>query len=93
MNISSIGNAGVPVSTTVQPALPRPPDASQRDLIQAVKAVNASDTLDPASELTFILDRTTGRMIIRIVNSQTGELIREIPAQSVFRMAEQLTEG
>jgi uncharacterized FlaG/YvyC family protein len=40
------------------------------------------------NELTFSLDRETQRVIVKIVNIETKEVFRHIPAEAVLRMAE-----
>jgi uncharacterized FlaG/YvyC family protein len=58
-----------------------------------VKAVNASGMLGRDNELTFVLDRVSRRAVTRIVNKQTGEVVDQIPAEYVLRMAEELNRG
>ena len=64
--------------------------AANRQVIQAVRAVNASDKLGDSNELTFSLDRRTRRPVIRIVNRNTNEVVRQIPNEEVLRLAENL---
>ena len=90
MDISSINNLTQHVSAPAEPNAPRPVSQDQRTLIQAVKAVNASEMLGQQNELTFIMDRTSRRALVRIVNRKTGELVEQIPPEYVLRMAEEL---
>jgi uncharacterized FlaG/YvyC family protein len=73
--------AVAPVST--------PPEvvAQNRELIQAVKSVNAAEHFGADNELTFLLDRNTQRPIIRVVNSKTKEVVQQIPSQYVLELA------
>lgn len=89
MNISSIGPAA-PVSGPAEPAPARPLAPDQRELIQAIRAVNASQTFGDHREITFQVDSKTRRVITRIVNRDTGELIRQIPPELVMRLAEEI---
>jgi len=66
--------------------------AENREIIQAVKAVNAAELLGSNSELTFLVDRTTQRPVIRLVDKQTKAVIRQIPPEYLLRMAEDLGE-
>jgi uncharacterized FlaG/YvyC family protein len=93
MSISSIQNLSTQVSAPADPGASRPLTDEQRTLIQAVKAVNASEMLGQDNELTFVLDRNTRRAVVRIVNKQTGEVVQQIPAEYVLRMAEELKRG
>jgi len=61
-----------------------------REIIQAVRAVNASVKLGDNNELTFSLDRQTRRPIIKIVNRKTNEVVLQIPNEQVLRLAEDL---
>jgi len=66
-----------------------PPEvvAQNRELIQAVKSVNAAEHFGPDSELTFLLDRHTQRPIMRVVNRRTKEVIQQIPPEYVLELA------
>jgi uncharacterized FlaG/YvyC family protein len=61
-----------------------------RPLIQAVKAVNAAQALGSDRELTYAIDRKTRRVIVRIVNSSTGEILDQIPNEQVQQLADEL---
>jgi len=64
--------------------------AEHREVIQAVKALNGSEMLGQDDELTFSLDRDTHRPVIKVVNRNTKEVIRQIPAEVVLRLAQEL---
>jgi flagellar protein FlaG len=61
--------------------------AEDRELIRAVKKVNESAFLGNENELTFVLDRETKKPLVRIVDRETKELIRQIPPEYVLRLA------
>lgn len=94
MDISSVNplaaNLGAPRD---EPVAQRLPSEDQRALIQAVRAVNAAELFGQSNELTFILDRATHRAIVRIVDRQTHEVVDQIPAEYVLRMAEELNRS
>jgi flagellar protein FlaG len=79
-----------PAITGVNTTNPQPNLAENRELIQAVKAVNQAELFGSGSELTFAMDRDSRRPIIRIVDRATKEVIRQVPAEYVLRMAEDL---
>jgi len=62
--------------------------SENREIIQAVRAINASANLGDSNELTFSLDRHSRRPVIKIVNRKTNEVVRQIPNEDVLRMAE-----
>ena len=61
-----------------------------REIIQAVRAVNASAKLGDSNELVFSFDRQTRRPVIRIVSRATNEVLQQIPNEQVLRLAENL---
>jgi len=87
--IPSIGQTA-PVNVAPTP-VERPPE--QRELIQAVKALNAAEVFGDKNEVTFILDQKTRRPVVRIVDRNTNQLIRQIPPEYALRMAENLKPG
>ena len=64
--------------------------SENREIIQAVRAVNASVQLGDSNELTFSLDRQSRRPVIKIVNRETNEVVEQIPNERVLRLAEDL---
>lgn len=78
------------VSPPVELAAARAANADQRTLIQAVKAVDATQLFGQENELTFVLDRITRRPLVRIVNRKTGEVVQQIPPEYVLRLAEEM---
>jgi uncharacterized FlaG/YvyC family protein len=89
MEITAVGHSVQPV---VAPAETVRPDqaAENREVIRAVKAVNGSEMFGSDNELTFQRDTTTQRMVVRIVNRKTNEVISQIPPEYVLRLAEEL---
>lgn len=85
-------------STTpvVAPAPPSPsPEqvAENRELVKAVKALDGTALFGQNNELTFVLDRETRRPLLRIVNRETREVIRQIPPEMILRLAEELRKA
>jgi flagellar protein FlaG len=81
--VQNVGQAA-PVNLSPAPA-ERPPE--HRELIQAVKALNAAEVFGDKNEVTFVLDRRTHRPIVRIVDRSTKQVIRQIPPQYALDMA------
>jgi flagellar protein FlaG len=87
----------------VQPILPAPAIADsiepvqsigvQRELITAVTKVNGSELLCQDEELTFQMDREAGVPVIRLVNRNTKEVVRQIPPEYVLSVAKALEDG
>ena len=74
------------------PAAPAPVDhaAENREVVRAVKALNATEMFGQDNQLTFRRDPETQRMVIRVVNRETEEVVTQIPAEYVLRLAEDL---
>jgi flagellar protein FlaG len=85
MEISSVREPVI----VVDPIYQRPVNmqAEDRELIHAVKKINEAELLGSDSELTFILDRETRKPLVRIIDRETKEVIRQIPPEYVLRLA------
>lgn len=68
-------------------SLTRQQQKEQRELIQAVKKVDAGALFGSGNELTFVFDRETRRALVRIVDRLTREVVLQIPAEEVLRRA------
>jgi flagellar protein FlaG len=87
MKLDSVQN---PVATA--PAVPQPQShdlSANRELIQAVRAINPAELFGKESEMTFIMDRETRKPLVRIVDRNTKEVLLQIPAEWALEMARQ----
>ena len=66
------------------------PLAENRELIQAVHSVNNAELLGQDNELSYQLDREAHRLILRIVNRKTNEVIEQIPEEYVLQLVREL---
>jgi flagellar protein FlaG len=89
MDISSM-NRSVPAPAPV-PTDQAEKAAQNRDVVQAVKALNAAEMFGD-NELEFQRDPQTHRMLIRVVNRKTKELVSQIPPDYVLRLAENIKQ-
>ncbi len=64
--------------------------AENREVIRAIKALNATEMFGKENELLFQLDPRTQRMLIRVVNPRTREVISQVPPEYVLRLAAEL---
>ncbi len=67
--------------------------AEQQELVRAVKAVNASGLMGSDQELTFSMDRQAKRMVVRVIDRETHEVLLQIPNEHVLRMAQRLPKS
>ena len=88
MDIISV-NQGAQAPSAMAPASSIPIDkaAQNREVVQAVKALNGSQMFGQDNELLFQQDRDTRRMVVRVVNRKTQEVVSQIPAEYVLRLA------
>lgn len=95
---SSDGPAARPVpaqtgdaATAARAAAPAatPPAASQADIRQAVDEVR--NAISPvAQNLLFSIDEDTNKTVIKIIDSSTDEVIRQIPSEEFLAMSKAL---
>ncbi len=71
----------------------RGPAQQDGEMIQAVRAVNAAELLGTQRELVFSRDSDSGRPVLRIVDRDTGEVLRQAPPEYALRLARQLRRG
>jgi uncharacterized FlaG/YvyC family protein len=65
--------------------------AENREVVRAVKALNSTEMFGE-NELEFQRDPQTQRMLARVVNRQTKEVVSQIPPEYVLRLAETLKQ-
>jgi flagellar protein FlaG len=65
----------------------------EREIIQAVKAVNRIQLFGDQNELTFALDPESHKPVLRIVDRITNEVVRQIPSDYVLQLARELKKS
>ena len=85
MDITGISRT-VPIS--VETFHPAEKAAENREVVRAVQALNATEMLGEDNQLRFQQDPHTQRMVIRVVNVKTDEVLMQIPNEHVLRLAE-----
>ncbi len=61
----------------------------QRRVAAAVRQLNGDGIFGTHNELTFARDIESHRLVVRIVNRETRELIQELPPEYILRMSQQ----
>jgi len=92
MDITGVNGMGPIPAATPAPAAPEQV-AENRDIVQAVKALNGAQSFGDNNEISFMLDRNTKLPVIRIINRNTKEVVEQIPPEYVLRLAEDLRQG
>jgi uncharacterized FlaG/YvyC family protein len=91
MDITAI-NRDVPGPHAPAPAIPADKTSENREVVRAVKALNGAEMFGPENELRFQQDPETRRMVVRVVNRKTREVISQVPAEYILRLAEDLKQ-
>jgi len=86
-------NGSAPALAPTPAPIPPEQAAANRDLVQAVRTLNTATAFGDQNEITFQVDRTSRLPVIRIVDRNTKELVTQIPAEYVLRMAEELAHS
>ena len=89
MDVASVSQPG--------PVVPVAPDSASpnwlvenRELIRSVKSIDASSLFGDGSELTFAMDQDTRRVVVRVIDRQTRQVLWQAPPEYMLRIAETL---
>jgi uncharacterized FlaG/YvyC family protein len=89
MEISAI-NRTDPALPAAAVSVPSEIASQNREVVQAVKAVNGSEMFGQDEELAFQMDSATKRLVVQDINRNTKEVISQVPAEYVLRMAQDI---
>ena len=92
MDLTAIGGSATGIHAPV-PAVTVDRAAENRQVVQAVKAVNGTEMFGPENELCFQKDPETNRLVVRVVNRKTKEGLSQVPEEYVLRLAEDLKKS
>jgi uncharacterized FlaG/YvyC family protein len=92
MDINSISRS-VHTSAVADATIPVEKAAENREVVQAVKALNATEMFGQDNQLMFQRDPQSQRMVVRVVNRKTKEVVTQIPAEYVLRLAADLKKN
>lgn len=67
-------------------------EATPVQLEQAVRQVNTALALREVG-LQFEVDKDTDKLIVKVIDRTSGEVIRQIPNEDVLRIAKLMSEG
>lgn len=83
--------ASVKQKQTDQTELRQPVEVNQKELEEVVDDLN-DYTQMVQRQLEFSVDQDSGKTIIRVIDAETGETIRDIPPEEIINMQKQLKE-
>ena len=77
----------------VATAIPVDKASENRQVVQAVKALNRTEMFGQDNDLVFQKDPQKQRMVVRVVNRTTKDVVSQIPPEYVLRLAEDLKKS
>jgi len=86
----STGNAAAPTGQPLPVPSPPPPPPVV-DVAKAVERLNALMASHQRS-LRFSIDASSGRTVITVINDETNEVVRQIPAPELLQIAHNLDD-
>src|SRR3954470_24537986 len=89
MEINAIDRSAQPQTAPVA-TIPVEQAAENRDVVRAVQALNGTEMFGEENQLMFRKDPETQRIVVRVVNRKTEEVVTQIPAEYVLRLARDL---
>jgi len=89
MDVTAV-DRGLPASLGAVSDIPLPKAQENRDIVKAVRALNATEMFGQDNSLTFQRDLYSRQMVLRVINQKTQEVLLQIPAEDVLRMAKDL---
>ena len=89
-------DAGAPAAPQKEPedrqtALPQSPELERQPVEEAVSSIREF-AQSIQRNLNFSLDDSTGRVVVKVTDGVSGEVIRQIPSEEALRLAETLDE-
>jgi len=86
MEIRPIDSAGA-IATATNSNLQAENEFPLRQVVTAVREINKSELLGQGRQLNFTRDPDTHKPVIQIVDQNSGEVIDQLPPESVVRLA------
>ena len=87
MDVRSTGTQASAHTHSEQQTLSPRETADRRELVRAVRAINQVQLFGDRNELTYFFDRESRRTVVRIVNRETREVVRQLPTEEALRLA------
>jgi len=82
----------LPCSGNSLPQQAEQPELNRAELDNAVKQLN-DYVQNLQRDLQFSIDKGSGRTIIKVIDSETKEIIRQFPSEEILKAAQQIHAG
>lgn len=97
-NSATISAPGVQATTGAKPVMPESKKAEAQPTEAALSNEQIEQTVDEirrriepvAQNLLFTIDKDTGKTIVRLIDSTTKEVLRQIPSEELIAIARSL---
>jgi flagellar protein FlaG len=89
MDIGSVGRISFAAPVDV-PSTGQDNQVAVRQIVTAVRGLNKSEMLGQERQLAFLRDPETQRPVIQILDRNTGDVIDQIPPETVLRLAQEM---
>jgi flagellar protein FlaG len=76
------------LSTEIKPSNVSQASQPTQEVIAKIAKQMESFVQSMGRELSFSIDQASGYSVIRVVNPQTGEVIRQLPSEELLKIAE-----
>ncbi|HUB77921.1 MAG TPA: flagellar protein FlaG [Bryobacteraceae bacterium] len=87
MDIPRVDSMGVSTAVSVSTPM-NENDVPVRQLVTAVNEINKSELMGEGRQLTFTRDPSTRKPVIQIVDQNTGEVLDQIPPETVLQLSQ-----
>ncbi len=101
VSVPNLGNAAVDApkvadkaAESVQPAPGQPSSAQVKDAVDSLN--KAMKQINSDLEFSFSIDKDTQRTVIRVVDSKTGDMIKQYPSEealAITRAVDKMQQG
>lgn len=71
-------------------AAPRPVEEAVRDELDSAVTDLQSRMQNVQRDLNFSVDDSTGEVVVKVIDGESGKVVRQIPSEEVLKLAEQL---
>ncbi|KMT56807.1 flagellar protein FlaG [Pseudomonas fildesensis] len=93
---TSVAQASSPPVTQAKPAAISEPDKGEEpQRIALEKAVTDMREFVQATQrnLDFSIDDSTGKVVVKVIATDSGEVIRQIPSETALKLAQNLSDA
>lgn len=97
MDIQSVGAVAIPaqpardsreapLAVEFSKTQPQPASPTKEEVREAVKEIQ-QNTGSNSTNLQFSVDEASGKTIVSVIDSETRQVVRQIPSEEIMRMA------